>query len=331
VVAVVPPIEELDLVGPLQVFATTNRLAASGQEAYECEVVTSRLDRRIDGESGLRMVAHHHYRVAPRSPDSLLVVCGVSARHCRDPHFLKWLEQRCGRTRRVGAVCVAAFLLASAGVLRSRRATVHWKYAGELKRCYPDLSVDPNPIWVRDGHIYTSAGIAAGIDLALAWVEQDHGSAVALAVARELVLFLRRPGGQDQCSVTLSAQAAETTAIHALQVWMTEHLDAPLTIEQLAARAAMSPRTLARAFARQLGVAPAKYLARLRVEAARRLLEQTDKGLEQIAGACGFGRADVMRRAFARALGTTPARYRQYFHRPEELRAHDRSPFPIEP
>jgi transcriptional regulator GlxA family with amidase domain len=169
---------------------------------------------------------------------------------------------------------------------------------------------------VRDGNIYTSAGISAGIDLALAWVEEDFGPAAALKVARELVLFLRRPGGQDQLSVSLEAQASHTKPLHELQAWMVEHVDRALSVDALADRVAMSPRNFARLFGRAFGTTPGRYLLQLRVEAARRLLEQTDKGLMQIASASGFRSADVMRRAFLRALGTTPLRYRQHFQTP---------------
>jgi transcriptional regulator GlxA family with amidase domain len=213
-------------------------------------------------------------------------------------------------------VCVGGFLLAAAGILDGRRATVHWRYARELADRYPRVAVDPRPTWVRDGNVYTSAGISAGIDLALAWLEEDFGAAAALKVARELVLFLRRPGGQDQVSVSLQTQASHAKSMHELQVWMTEHLDQPLAVDLLAHRAAMSARNFARVFARELGTTPARYLLQLRVEAARRLLEQTDKSLRQVASASGFGSADVMRRAFLRALGTTPLRYRRHFETP---------------
>jgi transcriptional regulator GlxA family with amidase domain len=180
---------------------------------------------------------------------------------------------------------------------------------------FPAVSVDANPIWLQDGNLYTSAGFSAGIDLALAWLEQDHGSAAALKVARELVLFLRRPGGQDQFSASLAAQALGTKAIHELQVWMAENLNRQITVSSLAERVSMSPRNFARVFTREMGATPSRYLLQLRVEAARRLLEQTDKAPAQLAVACGFSSADVMRRAFHRLLGTTPGRYRGHFHR----------------
>jgi transcriptional regulator GlxA family with amidase domain len=313
VLLVIPPVEELDLVGPVEVFGTANRLLGR-RPLYRVEVVTNTTDRRIAGACGLSLLAHQHYREVRGRADSVLVICGVESRTTRDRALLAWISQMAASVRRLGSVCVGAFVLAEAGLLDGRRATVHWKYAPELAARYPRVAVDPRPIWVQDGNIYTSAGISAGIDLALAWVEDDFGSAAALKVARELVLFLRRPGGQDQCSASLAAQASHTKSIHELQVWMMEHLDQPLSVARLADRVAMSPRNFSRVFTRELGTTPSGYLFQLRVEAARRLLEQTDKSLAAVATAAGFGSVDVMRRAFRRALGATPHRYRRHFH-----------------
>jgi transcriptional regulator GlxA family with amidase domain len=188
---------------------------------------------------------------------------------------------------------------------------VHWRFAREFTARYPQVVVDPRRTWIRDGNVYTSAGLSAAIDLALAWVEEDCGAAVSLSVARELVLFLRRPGGQDQLSVSLEAQASHTHALGELPAWMLEHLRRPLRVEALADRVAMSPRNFARLFAEVFHTTPSRYLRQLRIEAALRLLEQTDQNLPSVASAAGFGSADVMRRAFLRTLGTTPRRYRR--------------------
>lgn len=311
---VVPPVDELDLVGPVEVFGTANRLLGGGRRPYDLEIVTTARDRRIEGESGLALLAHGYYREAAGRPDSVLVICGTGARTTRDPALSGWLRRAVTTTRRLGSVCVGAFLLAEAGLLDGRRATAHWRYVEEFARRYPRVTVDPRPTWVQDGNLYTSAGISAGIDLALAWVHEDFGAQAALRVARELVLFLRRPAGQDQVSISLQAQASHMRAMHELQAWMTEHLDAPLSIDRLADRVGMSARNFARVFAREFGTTPGRYLFRLRLEAARRLLEQTDRSAAQVATACGFQAADVMRRAFRRALGTTPLRYRRHFH-----------------
>jgi transcriptional regulator GlxA family with amidase domain len=175
---------------------------------------------------------------------------------------------------------------------------------------YPGVRVEHDPLWVRDGNIYTSAGISAGIDLALAWVEEDCGAALAHEAARELVLFLRRPGGQPQVSVSLASQASEMASIRELQIWIAEHLETRLSVEDLAERMSMSVRNFERVFTREVGTTPSQYVLQARVEAARRLLERTDGGLKHVASTVGFGSVDVMRRAFVRLLGITPRRYR---------------------
>jgi len=316
VLLAIPPVDELDLVGPAEVFGTANRLADGRRTPYGVEVVTTARDRRIDGECGLSLLAHRHYQDVVGRADSVLVICGVGSRTMRDRALFGWLRRVAETARRLGSVCVGGFLLAEAGILDGRRATVHWRYAREFADRYPRVAVDPRPTWVQDGNIYTSAGISAGIDLALAWVEEDFGTAVALKVARELVLFLRRPGGQDQISVSVEAQASYTKSMHELQVWMADHLDLLLSVDTLAERVAMSPRNFARVFGQEFGITPGSYLLQLRVEAARRLLEQTDKSLMQVAIACGFRSAAVMRRAFLRAVGTSPLRYRRHFRTP---------------
>jgi transcriptional regulator GlxA family with amidase domain len=194
------------------------------------------------------------------------------------------------------------------GLLNGKRATSHWRFGKELARRYPLVKVESEPVWVRDENIYTSAGIAAGIDLALAWVEEDCGAAVAQEVARELVLFLRRSGGQKQLSVTLSAQASEMRAIQ--ELWIMENLRKRLSIQVLADRVAMSVRHFERVFTREVGRTPSQYVLAARVEAARQQLERTDRGLKQIAVACGFGSADTMRRSFARLVGAAPNQLR---------------------
>ena len=206
---------------------------------------------------------------------------------------------------------MGSFLLAEAGLLNGKRATSHWKFSQELSRCYPSVKVVSEPIWVRDGNIYTSAGISAGIDLALAWVEEDCGNVVASEVARELVLFLRRPGGQPQLSVSLASQAKEMKSIQELQAWIAENLQRQLSLQILAGRVAMSVRNFERVFTREVGTTPLQYVLQMRAEAARRQLERTEKGLKQVASAAGFGNVDAMRRTFVRLLGITPSRYRE--------------------
>jgi transcriptional regulator GlxA family with amidase domain len=313
IVVVVPPIDELDLVGPIQVFAAANRLV--GKTIYEVEIVTNARDLRVQGEGGLlSFAAQGHLQDVKGKVDSLLFVCGLGTRTARDPVLFAWIRKMAPVAHRVGAVCVGSFLLAEAGLLNGKRATTHWKFGRELAGRYPRVNVEFNPIWVKDGNIYTSAGISAGIDLALAWVEEDCGGRISQEIAREFVLFLRRPSGQAQLSASLSAQASEMKAIHELQVWIAENLHSNLSVQQLAERTAMSVRNFERVFTRELGKTPSHYVLQLRAEAARRQLERTDLGLKQIAAACGFSSTDSMRRAFLRSVGTTPDKYRRQLH-----------------
>jgi len=309
VVLAVPPVDEFDLVCPIQVFGAANRLA--GKPIYGVETATNGKDLKVQGEGGLlSFLAKTQYKNLNAGFDSLLLVCGLATRNVRDPALFSWLRHVAPSVRRLGSVCVGSFLFAEAGLLNGKRATSHWRFAKELSRRYPMVKVESEPVWVRDDNIYTSAGISAGIDLALAWVEEDCGAAIAQEVARELVLFLRRSGGQKQLSVSLSAQASEMNAIQELQVWITENLREKLSVQVLADRVAMSVRNFERVFTRELGRTPSQYILQARVEAARHQLERTDWGLKQIAGACGFGSADVMRRSFARLIGVTPSQYR---------------------
>jgi transcriptional regulator GlxA family with amidase domain len=310
IVVVVPPVDELDLVGPLQVFNSVNRLA--GRTIYKIEVVTNAGRLTVEGEGGvLTFMAKHHFNKVAGVCDSVLLVCGLGTRTVRDAKLSAWLRKMSLEVRRLGAVCVGAFLLAEAGLLNGRRATAHWKFGREFATRYPGVRVEHDPLWVKDGNIYTSAGISASIDLALAWVEEDCGAGLAHEAARELVLFLRRPGGQPQVSVSLASQASEMTSLRELQIWIAENLQARLSVDDLADRMAMSARNFERVFTREVGRTPSQYVLQLRVEAARRQLEHTDRALKQVASASGFGSVDVMRRAFVRLLGITPRRYRQ--------------------
>jgi len=309
IVVVVPPVDELDLVGPMQVFSAANRLV--GKTVYEVEMVTNSKDLRVHGEGGLlSFTAQGRFLHVRGKVDSLLVVCGLATRTARDPALFEWMRKMAPAVRRLGSVCVGSFLLAGAGLLNGKRATTHWKFGREMASRFPRVNVEFNPIWVKDGNIYTSAGVSAGIDLALAWVEEDCGSRISHEIAREFVLFLRRSGGQTQLSASLSAQASEMKAIQELQVWIAENLLNNLSVQKLADRTGMSVRNFERVFTRELGRTPSRYVLQVRVETARHQLECTDRGFKQIAVACGFGSADVMRRAFARIVGVTPKQYR---------------------
>jgi transcriptional regulator GlxA family with amidase domain len=310
IVVAVPPVDELDLVGPLQVFNSVNRLA--GRTIYTIEVATNADRLTVEGEGGiLTFIARHHFNKVKGVCDSVLLVCGLGTRSVRDAALSTWLKNKAVEVRRLGAVCVGSFLLAEAGLLNGRRATAHWKFGRELAARYPDVRVEHDPLWVKDGNIYTSAGVSASIDLALAWVEEDCGATLAHEAARELVLFLRRPGGQPQVSVSLASQASEMASIRELQIWIADHLGSKLSVEELADRMSMSVRNFERVFTREVGTTPSQYVLQMRVEAARSQLERSNGGLKHVASAAGFGGVDVMRRAFVRLLGITPSRYRE--------------------
>jgi len=310
VVLAVPPVDELDLVGPMQVFNSVNRLA--GRTLYSVEVTTTSEGLKVAGEGGIiTFMARQHFSKVKGECDSVQLVCGLGTRHVRDASLSAWLKKTAGEVRRLGAVCVGSFLLAEAGLLNGRRATTHWKFGREFAARHPGVRVEHEPLWVKDGNIYTSAGVSASIDLALAWVEEDCGAALAHEAARELVLFLRRPGGQPQVSVSLASQASAMASIRELQIWIAEHLHAKLSVEDLAEHMSMSVRNFERVFTREVGTTPSQYLLQMRVEAARRQLERANGSLKHVAAAAGFGNVDVMRRAFVRLLGITPRRYRE--------------------
>jgi transcriptional regulator GlxA family with amidase domain len=298
-------VQSLDVTGPLEV------LAAAGYPT----IVVSPDGAPVRTSSGLQIVPDADLAHAPARIDTLLLAGGVGVQTALgDRALCDWIAARSRGARRVASVCTGAFLLAAAGVLDGRRATTHWAAAEELARRYPRVRVDPEPIFVRDGKVWTSAGVTAGMDLALALVEEDHGRDVALSIARHLVLFLRRPGSQSQFSATLAAHAPQRTGLREVQRYAIEHLAADLSVEALAALSHMSPRHFARTFRAEIGLTPARYVERLRLEAARRRLEEGEEPIADVAAACGFGTPETMRRVFLRALGIGPSEYRRRFH-----------------
>jgi transcriptional regulator GlxA family with amidase domain len=321
----------LDLAGPLEVFDAASRLADPHGEdhgddqadrgphpAYRVVVATPE-GRTVRTSSGLPVAGDHdlHHLVAGREPiDTLVVVGGRGTRAVVDDQpFLADVRALSARARRTTSVCTGALVLAAAGLLDGYRATTHWDSCGLLAELAPEVTVEPDRIYVHDRDRWTSAGVTAGIDLALALVEDDLGPEVAHEVAAWLVVFARRPGGQAQFSAQLRAQAARTPAIVGLQRWLPDHLAEDLSVARLAERAAMSPRTFARAFRAETGTTPAAHVEELRVEAARRLLETTDLTVAAIARRVGMRHAETLHRSFARRVGTTPDRYRQHFAR----------------
>jgi transcriptional regulator GlxA family with amidase domain len=310
-----PDVQILDVTGPLEVFSRAARwMQDHGLRrdlAYRVEVVAPRAGA-FATSSGVRLVAERSYRDVTRA-DTLLVAGGRGQAAARtQAELLAWLNRMAARVPRFGSVCTGALILAACGLLEGRRATTHWSYLEELQRSIGN-GVCHDAIYTRDGNLYTSAGVTAGMDMALAMLEDDHGSTVALAVARELVMFLKRPGGQSQFSDHLAAQFSEDAGLRALQLWMLEHLDQDLSVPRLAEKIAMSERSFARHFVVGVGMAPGHYVRHLRVNAARRKLEQTDLPLGQIARRCGLGTSETLRRSFIAALGVTPGAYRERF------------------
>ena len=303
-------VQSLDVTGPLEVFAN----------APGYHVTTASLDGQpVTTSSRLTIAPDTSLRDLSGRTDLLIVPGGEGARR-PDQGLVQWIRDHTRDAARVASVCTGTFLLAEAGLLHGRRVTTHWAYCAELAEQYPDLTVDPDPIFILSGDVATSAGVTAGIDLALALVEEDLGRAIALAIARHLVVFLRRPGSQSQFSTQLSAQVADRAPLRDVQQWIAEHPAADLSVDTLAQLASLSPRQFARAFAAETGMPPGRYVDRARLEAARRHLEDTAGGVEETARACGYGTPEAMRRAFVRALGVSPAEYRRRF-RPKETHA----------
>lgn len=306
----------LDITGPLEVFARTSRwLQDNGRcngPVYKVEIVKDRAGL-VTTSSGLQLVANRSWRDV-RVVDTLLVTGGIGYLAAADNGpLLAWIVRQNRTAERIGSICTGAFVLAAAGLLDGESATTHWGYCDKLSAFCPATSVEPDAIFVRSGDIYTSAGVTAGMDLALAMVEDDWGRDVALAVARELVLFLKRPGGQSQYSTFLSAQETGSERFRKLQLWVLENLTSDLSVSALAERMAMSPRNFARAFAVEAGQTPGKFIQQARLETARRMLEETDFHIDQVAWRCGYNNPETMRKAFARHLSVSPGDYRQRF------------------
>jgi transcriptional regulator GlxA family with amidase domain len=313
-----PDAQILDVTGPLEVFGRAARLLTEERgwriPAYSVEIAATKAGP-FATSSGIRLIADRSIAQVRGPIDTILVAGGRGTTTAlRDRPLIDWLRGNIRRTRRLCSVCTGAFLLAEAGLLDGLRATTHWRQCKRLAAQYPAVSVETDPIFVRAGKIFTSAGVTAGIDLALALLEEDQGRDVALAVARELVMFLRRPGGQSQFSVQLRAQVADREPLRELQRWIADHLGADLSVDALARRAAMSPRNFARVFTREVGVTPGEFVENSRVEAARRRLEESADGVDSIASECGFGTRESMRRAFIRRLRVPPSAYRSRFH-----------------
>lgn len=301
----------LDITGPLQVFASANEAVPSGEPpVYDIALVAR--DTRIITSSGLPLVPE---RLPPSAePVDTLIVSGGGGVHeaCNDQALLAWLKARARVARRVASVCTGAYLLGAAGLLEGKRAVTHWADCDRLARQFARTRVEMNAIFIRDGDLWSSAGVTAGIDLALAMVEDDIGHAAATWVARDLVVFLKRPGGQAQFSTVLGFQERDP-AFDALHGWIAGHLDDDLSIAALAYRAGMSERSLIRHYRLKMGMTPARAVEKMRVEAACQLLATTSDPVKRIARRCGFGSEETMRRSFFRQIAVAPHDYRARF------------------
>ncbi len=307
-----PDLQLLDVAGPLQVFASAN------ERAVERGLPVPYATRVVAPSDNVAATAGLCFSAAPLPAravpvDTLVVAGGQGVMRAADDHELvDWVRERAATARRVASVCTGAFLLGAAGLLDGRRAVTHWEYCERLARRYPRVTVEPDPIFIQDGLVWTSAGVTAGIDLALALVEQDLGRSLALAVARHLVVFLKRPGGQAQFSAALTLQSSDDR-FAVLHDWIGCNLDGDLSLSRLAGQSGMSERSFGRRYAEATGMTPGRAVERLRVEAARQFLIETSMPVKRVAQRCGFGTEETMRRSFQRIQGVGPAEYRSRF------------------
>ena len=310
-----PSVKLLDVTGPIQVFASANAFMAQAGEAmpYAIRIVAQSGDR-VEASGGVEL-AVHPLSAVDAALDTLVIAGGEGvAAAATDTALIDWVRERAKQSRRTASVCTGAFLLAASGMLDGRRAVTHWAFCAELARRFPAIRVEPDRIFIQDGQVWTSAGVTSGIDLALALVEEDLGRAAALAVARYLVVFLKRPGGQAQFSEFLSLQTTDER-FGALHDWISNHLGGDLSLPVLARQAGMSERSFSRHYAEATGQTPARAIERLRVQGARHLLSETRLPVKRISQRCGFGSEETMRRSFLRLLDTTPQDYRARFSR----------------
>ncbi|WP_067968692.1 GlxA family transcriptional regulator [Mycolicibacter icosiumassiliensis] len=311
-----PGIQALDVFGPAEVFATATLVLLGlgrGKDGYEVTVAS--VDGAPIATSGGVSLAPVPLPDPDEPIDTLVLPGGIGVPAAQAaPQTVAWVRRASTHTRRVASVCTGAFLAAQAGLLDGCRVTTHWAFADALAREFPAVTVDPEPIFIRTSEsVWTAAGVTAGIDLALALVEQDHGTEVAQTAARWLVLYLRRPGGQSQFAAPVWLPRARRAPIRGVQELIEAEPGGPHRITELAARAAMSPRHFTRVFTEEVGMPPGEYVERVRTEAARRQLEETDDTVVAIAGRCGFGTAETLRRTFIRRLGVPPDHYRKTF------------------
>ncbi len=310
--------EILDVCGPLDIFHWTNvmlqHLGKTSQPVYSFEILGEQAGP-VKTMSGMKIMADRVFSEAGEDFDTLIVAGGANAMAARENReMIEWIRRTSMKVRRVASICTGAFLLAECGMLDGHRATTHWLFCDRLAQEYPHVQVEPDRIFIRENAIYTSGGITAGIDLALALVEEDWGSEIANSVARVLLVFFRRPGGQSQFSSFIPAEAKTRMDVRELQGWIIDHPAEDLSVEALAQRLAMSPRNFARVFLKEVGVTPASFVEQVRLNVARSKIEQTKLPLKIISAQSGFGSDERMRLAFMRHLKVSPLAYRERFH-----------------
>ncbi|UQX04620.1 helix-turn-helix domain-containing protein [Streptomyces sp. RerS4] len=317
VIVAFPGIELLDVTGPAEVFSVASRVAGADRPGYLVQIATAD-GGPVTTSSGVRLMADLTLDDANSRVDTLLVsgaieLVGDGVEPVIDGEVTDWLRCAAPWARRIGSICAGAHLLAAAGMLDGRPATTHWLTAARLAAEHPSVRVDPDPIFIRDGRVWTCAGVTSGMDMALAMVAEDHGQDLALATARMMVMYVKRSGGQSQFSVPLSVQSSSDDRIDELRMWIAEHLTEDLSLEALAARTHLSVRHFTRLFQQRTSTTPAAYVEAARLEAARRLLEDGDRSLPEVSAASGLGSVETLHRVFRRRLGTTPAEYRRRF------------------
>jgi len=306
----------LEATGIADILGQANCLRSpeANEPLYQVTIATTQPHRVVHGRSGVNLLADHRLTdLDPTQPRDTIMITGRGTTDEESTAVADWIRRAAPSARRVVSVCGGALILAEAGLLEGRRATTHWRLLDTLQSRFPGVNVQRGPIYVQDGAIWTSAGVTSGLDLTLALVEDDHGFALARDIAQDLVMYLRRPGGQSQFSRHLLNQAKKPGPIRDLQSWILENLDNDLSVEKLADQVAMSPRNFTRVFTRETGTPPARYVEEARLDAARQRLEQGAEGVEQIALVTGFGSSLNLRRVFERNLQLTPTEYRERF------------------
>ena len=314
---VIPNATLLDITGPYEAFSLAAQCLQShgkSDTTYVLHTLSFDKNRIVRTSAGLCLQCESSIK-SPDYPIDTLFIPGIpeNMEDMVDSKTLSWIKQQSTQVRRICSICTGAFILAEAGILDNRKVATHWKLCNKLAQDYPALEVDSESIFIKDGHVYTSAGVSSGIDLALALIEEDFGRTLALEVARELVVYLKRPGNQAQFSVTLKHQDSDYQPIQSVKDWLSEHLKDRVTVEQLAGQALMSPRNFARVFTRETGITPARYIEKLRLESACRYLTETQLTLETISCECGLTNIDNLRRLFIKHLKITPSDYRRCF------------------